>query len=214
VISRAAVYPYGRTDSSFHRSNPKGETMKKTLLAACAATALLLAAASSATAGAGGLSEARAATAQFQRFDAAVAAGYSAEVIDLNGLACIDDIEHHTGGMGIHYLNPAYFDRLVNGHFVDGNVDASTPEAVIYEPTANGRMRLVAVEYIVTKEGWEASHGAGAPAPSLFGQEFEPVLAGNRYGLPDFYELHAWIWKNNPLGMHNDWNPTVTCANA
>ncbi|HEU5362563.1 MAG TPA: hypothetical protein VFU56_04430 [Gaiellaceae bacterium] len=188
--------------------------MKKTLLIAWAATTLVLAAAATATAGDGGLSDARAATAQFQRFDAALAAGYDTEVIDLNGLACIDDIENHTGGMGIHYLNGAYFDPFVNGHFVSGNVDASTPEAVIYEPTGNGRMRLVAVEYIVTKEGWEASHGAGAAPPSLFGQEFELVLAGNRYGLPDFYELHAWIWKNNPLGMHNDWNPDVTCANA
>jgi hypothetical protein len=42
----------------------------------------------------------------------------------------------------------------------------------------------------------------------------ELVQAGNRYGLPDFYELHAWIWKFNPLGMHNDWNPDVTCAYA
>jgi hypothetical protein len=188
--------------------------MKKTLLAACAATVLLLAAATTATAGDDGLGKARAATAQFHSFDAALAAGYTAEVVDLNGLACIDDIENHTGGMGIHYLNLAYFDSVLNGHFVDGNVDASTPEAVIYEPTANGRLRLVAVEYIVTKEGWEASHGAGAPAPSLFGRDFELVPAGNRYGLPDFYELHAWIWKHNPLGMHNDWNPTVTCANA
>ena len=36
--------------------------------------------------------------------------------------------------------------------------------------------------------------------------------AGNRYNLPDFYELHAWIWKHNPSGMFEDWNPTVSCA--
>jgi hypothetical protein len=187
---------------------------RKALPAAIAAVASLFATAAVATAGNGGLSDARAATAQFHRFDAAIAAGYNVEVIDLNGIACIDDIDNHTGGMGIHYLNGAYFDHKVGDHFVDGNVDATTPEAVIYEPTANGQMRLVAVEYIVTKEGWEASHGANAAPPSLFGQTFEPIAAGNRYGLPDFYELHAWIWKNNPLGMHNDWNPTVTCAAA
>lgn len=188
--------------------------MKKTVLVICAAASLLLAATSAATAGDGGLSDARAATAQFQRFDAAQAAGYVAEVKDLAGIACIDDVDNHTGAMGIHYLNPAYFDHAVNGHFVDGDVNASTPELVIYEPTANGRMRLVALEYIVTKEGWEAEHGADAPAPSLFGRDFELVPAGNRYGLPDFYELHAWVWKSNPLGMFNDWNPTVTCAAA
>jgi hypothetical protein len=25
--------------------------------------------------------------------------------------------------------------------------------------------------------------------------------AGNRYGLPAFYELHAWLWKDNPIGL-------------
>ena len=47
--------------------------------------------------------------------------------------------------------------------------------------------------------------------PSLFGQEFELVATPNRYGLPPFYELHAWLWKHNPSGMFNDWNPRVSC---
>jgi hypothetical protein len=175
----------------------------KALLATAGAVGLLLATSAVAGAGDDGTSDARAATAQFHRFDAAQAAGYTAEVIDLNGIACIDD---PTGGMGIHYLNPG---------LLDGNVDESAPELVIYEPTKHGRLRLVAVEYLVLKSAWEAAHGGvGAPAPTLFGQPMELVRAGNRYGLPDFYELHAWIWKNNPLGMHNDWNPTVTCAYA
>jgi hypothetical protein len=25
------------------------------------------------------------------------------------------------------------------------------------------------------------------------------------------YVLHAWIWKINPAGMFEDWNPNVTC---
>src|SRR5881397_1136227 len=98
----------------------------RTLLAVAGAAGLLLVTAAVASAG-GGLSDARAATAQFQRFDAAQAAGYTVEVIDLNGFACIDD---PTGGMGIHYLNPG---------LLDGNVDESAPELVIYEPTKDGR---------------------------------------------------------------------------
>ena len=178
----------------------------KVLLGVVAALGLLLTTSAAATANEGGLTAVRRATAQFHEIAAAQAAGYTVEVIDRNGFACIDDIVGHTGGMGIHFLNP----RLL-----DGNVSAVAPELVIYEPTANGQMRLVAVEYLVLKSAWEASHGGpGAAPPSLFGQQFELVLAGNRYGLPDFYELHAWIWKHNPLGMHNDWNPTVTCAYA
>jgi hypothetical protein len=175
----------------------------KALLVVAGALALLLATAAAATAGGGGLSDARAGTAQFHRLDAADAAGYTVEVIDLNGFACIDD---PSGGMGIHFLNP---------NLLDGQVNAATPELVIYEPTRNGRMQLVAVEYLTLKADWDAAHGgANAAPPSLFGTPFELVPAGNRYGLPDFYELHAWIWKNNPRGINEDWNPTVTCAAA
>jgi len=177
---------------------------KKGLFGVGPALALLLLTAAAAVASNGGLSAARAATAQFHRLDTAQAAGYTAEVSDLNGISCIDDIVGHTGGMGIHFLNPG---------LLDGNVDESTPELVIYEPAKDGGMRLVAVEYLVLRAAWESAH-PGASAPTLFGQPMELVPAGNRYGLPDFYEMHAWIWKDNQLGMHNDWNPAVTCAYA
>ena len=177
---------------------------RKVLLGVAGAAVLVLTTAATATADNDGLSAARAATAQFHRLDAAEAAGYSVEVADLNGITCIDDIVGHTGGMGIHFLNPA---------LLDGNVDESAPELVIYEPTRDGQMRLVAVEYLVLESAWEAAH-PGAPAPTLFGEPMELVQAGNRYGLPAFYELHAWLWKHNPSGFFEDWNPRVTCANA
>ena len=105
--------------------------------------------------------------------------------------------------MGIHYVNGA----LVG----DDRVNAATPELVVYEPEKNGRLRLVAAEYVVFQDAWDATHTS---APELFGQEFELVDAGNRYGLPPFYELHAWLWKHNPSGFFEDWNPRVSCAAA
>ncbi len=155
--------------------------MRRTLHAGPAAISVMLTTAAVAGADNDGLSAARTATAQFHQLAAAEAAGYTIEVSDLSGLTCIDDIVDHTGAMGIHFLNPG---------LLDGNVDESTPELVIYEPTKDGGMRLVAVEYIVLKAAWEAAH-PGAPAPTLFGQTMELIPAGNRYGLPDFYELHA-----------------------
>ena len=74
------------------------------------------------------------------------------------------------------------------------------------------QLRLVALEYLVLKSDWDAAHGGpGATPPSLFGQAFDLTLAGNRYGLPDFYSLHAWLWDPNPSGMFAEWNPRVTC---
>jgi hypothetical protein len=105
--------------------------------------------------------------------------------------------------MGIHYVNGA----LVG----DPAENAATPEALVYEPQPNGRLRLVAVEYVVLQSAWDAGH---ASPPSLFGQQFTLTPAGNRYGLPPFYELHAWLWKHNPRGMFDDWNSNVSCDAA
>ena len=90
----------------------------------------------------------------------------------------------------------------------DGDIDPLTPEALVYEPRPNGSLRLVGVEYVVFKADWDAKHDNW---PSLFGKNFTLIPAGNRYGLPDFYELHAWIWRPNPSGIFKDWNPSVTC---
>lgn len=26
--------------------------------------------------------------------------------------------------------------------------------------------------------------------------------------------LHVWVWKHNPNGMFEDWNPNVSCEHA
>jgi hypothetical protein len=163
-----------------------------------ALTAVALAAtASTAAAASDDLRSARAATAGFHNNDAAVTAGYG-EFTDAQGIACID--KAGAGGMGIHY---------VNGDLVgDDAVNPESPEALVYEPTRSGRLRLVAAEYIVFQSAWDATHSS---PPSLFGEEFMLVESGNRYGIPPFYELHAWLWKHNPSGMFEDWNPQVSC---
>jgi hypothetical protein len=125
---------------------------------------------------------------------------------DTHGIACIDmpPMPGMPGGaMGIHYVNGKYVG--------DPTEDPSKPEAVIYEPEKNGKLRLVALEYVVFQAAWDAHHSS---RPSLFGQEFNFTPAGNRFGLDPFYSLHVWIWKHNPAGMFEMWNPDVTCANA
>jgi hypothetical protein len=139
------------------------------------------------------LAAARAATAAY-RFEHP---GY-ALLRDAAGIACIDKAGE--GGMGVHY---------VNGDLVgDGRVQATKPDVLVYEPGRDGRERLVALEYVVFQSDWDATH---IRPPELFGREFELVPADNRYGLPPFYELHAWVWKHNPSGTFADWNPRVHC---
>ena len=173
-------------------------SVSRVLAAVALATAALATAAAPALAHhPSDLAAAYAGTARYHSLDRAQAAGYDL-LTDAQGIACID--QPGEGGMGVHY---------VRGDLVgDAEVNAATPEALVYEPRRHGRPRLVAAEYVVFQAAWDAEH---AQKPRLFGQDFEPVGADNRYGLPPFYELHVWLWKFNPSGFFNDWNPRVHC---
>jgi hypothetical protein len=70
-------------------------------------------------------------------------------------------------------------------------------------------LRLAAVEYVVLVKSWHAKHPH--TRPELFGHKFMLTKAGNRYGLPAFYSLHAWAWFHNPAGRFAPFNPRVKC---
>jgi hypothetical protein len=133
----------------------------------------------------------RLATADFRDVANAVAAGYASTA------SCVSGPEE--GAMGVHFANGALF--------ADGALEARRPEVLVYEQK-NGRLRLVAVEYVVIAEQWHANN---PDPPVLMGQHFHYVGSPNRYGGPPFYELHVWAWKDNPHGMYVDWNPAVSC---
>jgi hypothetical protein len=175
-------------------------TRRRTLLLLLLAVAVLVPAGIAFADSRGSLDSSVPATARFHDLDVAKAAGYSVTVEDLAKKTCI--AQEGSGGMGVHMLNP---------DLLDENIDATQPELLVYEPTDNGRMKLVALEYLVFKGAWELEHGVGAAPPSLFGQPFMLTPAGNRYGLPDFYALHSWIWKPNPSGVFQPYNPRVIC---
>ena len=174
----------------------RSRSLLASLLAGALAVSMLAPVAAADESGIAGL---RAATAAFHSLAAAQAAGYTVEVADLANITCIAD-PNGAGTMGIHYLNPSLLDDTIN---------ATTPELVIYVPSGDGQLKLVAVEYLVLQAAWDA---ANAAPPSLFGEQFHLVPAGNRYGLPAFYELHVWAWQPNPNGMFYEWNPRVSCG--
>jgi hypothetical protein len=133
------------------------------------------------------IATARAATARFHQVERALEAGYEAppveECVDVPGL----------GGMGYHFVH--------EGLLMSADLDPAQPEALLYVPKKNGKLELVAVEYI-----WLGP--ASADPPELFGQPFHwnPHL--------NLWALHLWIWQNNPAGIFADFNPTVSCQYA
>jgi hypothetical protein len=131
-------------------------------------------------------------TERFRDASMAVAEGYVLQ------FGCVSGSDQ--GAMGVHF---------VNGPLVgDGVLDVSRPEALVYEPTPGGGFRLVAVEYLVLADTWNAHHHA---PPELMGQLFHLVDSPNRFGLPAFYSLHVWAWKDNPSGTFVNWSPRVSC---
>lgn len=117
---------------------------------------------------------------------------------DAKGIACID--MSGRGGMGVHFVNGA--------NVGDPTEHVRHPEALVYRIDKSGVLRLSAVEYVVLAGDWDGAHSS---PPKLFRHAFSLTVAPNRYGLPDYYSLHAWVWKSNPAGRFAPYNPNVTC---
>jgi hypothetical protein len=97
------------------------------------------------------------------------------------------------GPVGTVYINIA---RLM-----DGVIDPESPDALIYEPAANGTLHLVGVEFAIPKAMW-----TGAQLPTFLGATFQ---SEDEFGV---YALHAWVWRNNPEGLFAETNPRVSCG--
>ena len=100
--------------------------------------------------------------------------------------------------MGLHYVN---FPLVL-----DGVLDPTRPEIVIYEPLPNGRLRLIGADYLVLASDWDSKNPA---PPELMGQLLHLFESPNRFGLPTFYTVHVWAWKENPTG-----SPPGACSTA
>jgi hypothetical protein len=145
------------------------------------------------------LSVVREATQRFQDVSIAEAEGYALQ------FGCVSGPD--SGAMGLHFVNMALVASTSSGASA---LDARRPQIVIYEPTPSGHLRLTGADFLVLADGWNKAH-AGSP-PELMGQLFHYFETPNRFGLPAFYTLHVWAWKDNPNGAFVNWHPNVSCA--
>ena len=134
----------------------------------------------------------REATQRFKDVNIAKAEGYVLQ------FGCVSGSD--SGAMGLHY---------VNGNLVAGGVlDPTRPQIIIYEPMPDGSQKLIGADFLVIAEQWHKTH---KETPELMGQLFHLFEAPNRFGLPPFYTLHVWGWKDNPNGAFVNWHPNVSC---
>lgn len=140
------------------------------------------------------LQAAKAATARYHSFEEAQAAGYT-----IAGAPCV--AAPGLGAMGIHAVNPS----LIG----DPAINPTQPEVLLYLPKANGKLELTGVEYF--KVDADQNVATDDDRPSLFGQPFDGPMPGHDPTMPIHYDLHVWLWANNPAGLFAPFNPNLSC---
>ena len=163
----------------------------------------------------------RQATERFKDVKVAAAEGYIPDPTGMCVTAAMEGQPADLGAMGIHYFRPDILGITGTTPRVDGtgtHTDFSKPGVLIYEPQANGTLRLVAIENLVFEKPWRSS--GHQEAPSFQGHEYYHMVDNPRtpvdeaHGFEPHYELHVWLYKENPGGAFMPFNPTVSCAHA
>lgn len=147
------------------------------------------------------LQAAKAALAKYSDPLVAVRDGYYSTVacIDFPKGATDGPVVYPPGAMGVHLLNTAN---------IGPKLDPTKPQVLIYEQVGD-KLRLTAAEWFMPVQL------AGEVAPSIFGQTLQGPMDGHEPIMPaslKHYDLHVWLWKNNPRGMFTSTNSAVKCT--
>lgn len=168
-------------------------------------------------ASAGEIDDIRAATAKYADVNVALADGF---IPDPSGCisAAAEGLPAELGAMGIHYIHPGRLGITATEPKVDGNgmvTDFATPSILLYEPQADGSLKLIGVENLVFQAAWKA---AGNDGPPMFGAQVWDSMADDMntsgdeaHAFMPHYDLHVWTERENPSGMYMAFNPAVTC---
>lgn len=165
------------------------------------------------------LVEIRAATEKYQDPEAALADGYLRDPTNLCAHAADEDLPAQLGGMGIHFFRPDLLGITATEPRVSGNgthLDFLRPSVLVYVPDESGTLRLGAVENLVWEDAWKAAGNAGPP--EFHGYQYwhridNPLTAhaDEAHMFEPHYELHVWLYEENPAGIFAQHNPRVSC---
>ncbi|MCK6454524.1 MAG: hypothetical protein L6R19_27305 [Alphaproteobacteria bacterium] len=120
----------------------------------------------------------------------------------------VHDGYHSTLGC-VHYANGAMGVHFLNTSLISPKLDPAKPQILVYEPVGD-KLELVAAEWLVP-----LSTGV-KQRPTLFGRPFDGPMKGHEPLMPaalHHYDLHVWLFKENPRGVFAATNPRVSCAN-
>lgn len=116
--------------------------------------------------------------------------------VHYDGSKMAGHMDYPKGAMGVHFVNTT----------IQGPPDPNKPNVLVYEPVG-GKLQLVGAEWLVPLS-------AVKERPTLFGQPFQGPMEGHEPLIPvgfHHYDLHVWLFKENPLGIFSPTNPAVSC---
>lgn len=188
---------------------PMGEDPAVEIIAAVAETDPALAAA---------LEEIHAATARYRDVEVALAEGYIRDPMDMCVTPEMEGVPRQLGGMGIHYFRPDLLAITATEPRIDGmgtHTGFRQPGVLVYEPQADGSLELVAVENLVFRDAWEGAGNEGPP--EFMGNQYYTMVdnpgttSDEAHGFMPHYELHLWLYRENPSGLFAQFNPNAGC---
>lgn len=163
------------------------------------------------------LESVRRATERFKDIKVALAEGYI-EPMKMCVTAELEGQPREMGAMGVHYIRPDLLKITGEQPRVNGQstyTDFSKPAVLIYEPQKDGSLELVAVENLVFIKAWEDA-GNKAP-PSFMGRAYDRMVddpttpVDEAHMFEPHYDLHVWLYRQNPKGTFTPFNPNVSC---
>jgi hypothetical protein len=106
-------------------------------------------------------------------------------------------MEYKPGAMGVHFINMG---------LVGPKLDSTKPQVLLYEPVGD--------KLVLTGAEWFVPTQLSKTPPTILGHQLMGPMEGHAPIMPaelHHWDLHVWLWKNNPNGMFSATNSAVKC---
>ena len=106
-------------------------------------------------------------------------------------------MEYKPGAMGVHFINMG---------LVGPKLDSTKPQVLLYEPVGD-KLVLAGAEWFVPTQ-------LAKTPPTILGHQLMGPMEGHAPIMPaelHHWDLHVWLYKNNPNGMFSPTNSAVKC---
>ena len=161
----------------------------------------------------------RAATEKYRDVNVALAEGYVPHLLCM--ISEMEGSPRQLGAMGYHYFRPDLLGITAERPRVDGvglHTDFTRPAILLYEPQADGSLELTAIENLVWAKAWREAGNDGPPEfhgnQYYFRTDNQDTEVDEAHGFEPHFELHWWLYRENPAGEFAQYNTAATCANA